>query len=98
MTNERSRSRRSKCQRWRPVVPSRDLPGKRPLKAPMLVAVISAAGRAPTEKPGRIFVPPAVRYLGAPALLYKGAGYARARSEEHTSELQSRRDIVCRLL
>src|SRR5690349_22804762 len=26
------------------------------------------------------------------------AGDARARSEEHTSELQSRRDLVCRLL
>src|SRR5690349_24199776 len=26
------------------------------------------------------------------------AGFARARSEEHTSELQSRRDLVCRLL
>src|SRR5690349_12512340 len=25
-------------------------------------------------------------------------GFARARSEEHTSELQSRRDLVCRLL
>src|SRR5204863_2499905 len=27
-----------------------------------------------------------------------GAGHIRARSEEHTSELQSRRDLVCRLL
>src|SRR5690349_23191264 len=27
-----------------------------------------------------------------------GAGGARGRSEEHTSELQSRRDLVCRLL
>src|SRR5438874_10748438 len=34
--------------------------------------------------------------------LFSGAGdccwSARARSEEHTSELQSRRDLVCRLL
>ena len=29
---------------------------------------------------------------------YDGATVAAARSEEHTSELQSRRDIVCRLL
>src|SRR5690349_21868752 len=28
----------------------------------------------------------------------RGAGRARQRSEEHTSELQSRRDLVCRLL
>src|SRR5690349_23353219 len=27
-----------------------------------------------------------------------GSGVANARSEEHTSELQSRRDLVCRLL
>src|SRR5690349_23025337 len=28
----------------------------------------------------------------------KGCGHDRRRSEEHTSELQSRRDLVCRLL
>src|SRR5690349_24299955 len=28
----------------------------------------------------------------------RGSRAARARSEEHTSELQSRRDLVCRLL
>src|SRR5690349_22462040 len=30
--------------------------------------------------------------------LMNGSFMARARSEEHTSELQSRRDLVCRLL
>src|SRR5690349_24226202 len=32
------------------------------------------------------------------ASLVKLQGYLIARSEEHTSELQSRRDLVCRLL
>src|SRR5690349_24017801 len=32
-----------------------------------------------------------------PFLLIHGAGASSARSEEHTSELQSRRDLVCRL-
>src|SRR5438874_8494361 len=41
---------------------------------------------------------------GAEALLWNTSGYENsasaplARSEEHTSELQSRRDLVCRLL
>src|SRR5690349_23992639 len=32
------------------------------------------------------------------AAVRRGHGRRRARSEEHTSELQSRRDLVCRLL
>src|SRR2546421_3639295 len=32
------------------------------------------------------------------AVVLGGTGYAQARSEEHTSELQSRSDLVCRLL
>src|SRR5204863_9006900 len=38
---------------------------------------------------------------GAPQILHGGLGrpgQLRYRSEEHTSELQSRRDLVCRLL
>src|SRR5690349_24449912 len=31
-------------------------------------------------------------------LAWKSAWFSAARSEEHTSELQSRRDLVCRLL
>src|SRR5437899_9582000 len=42
-------------------------------------------------RPGRWLPPP--RRAGAPA-----AGRARCRSEEHTSELQSLRHLVCRLL
>src|SRR3712207_8659026 len=38
------------------------------------------------------------RWLDALADLPRGQGTARARSEEHTSELQSRQYIVCRLL
>src|SRR5206468_11778378 len=33
-----------------------------------------------------------------PALVAGGLGLGRTRSEEHTSELQSRSDLVCRLL
>src|SRR5438874_7571380 len=40
-----------------------------------------------------------VRWDGDRALGYPGQSLRRARrSEEHTSELQSRRDLVCRLL
>src|SRR6266496_6739966 len=51
------------------------------------------AGEAPRGRPrGRRTEPPAPR-TPAPA-----HGLCRRRSEEHTSELQSRRDLVCRLL
>src|SRR5438874_12075776 len=42
----------------------------------------------PEQIPGAV-----VRLLSRP-----GAGSGQERSEEHTSELQSRRDLVCRLL
>src|SRR5690606_40452814 len=39
------------------------------------------------------------RALAAPATeAYTAASFANARSEEHTSELQSRENLVCRLL
>src|SRR5215469_8761208 len=38
------------------------------------------------------------RALVVPRRPETGAGRSRLRSEEHTSELQSRRDLVCRLL
>src|SRR5206468_5744780 len=40
------------------------------------------------------------RKLGEPRLIQtvRGIGYVLRRSEEHTSELQSRSDLVCRLL
>src|SRR5438874_9184380 len=47
-----------------------------------LDAILNIAGAFPQEFTGSIFV---VSHIGA-------------RSEEHTSELQSRRDLVCRLL
>src|SRR3712207_8029716 len=42
--------------------------------------------------------PHAVAPLPAPAGPHPGRGGARGRSEEHTSELQSRQYLVCRLL
>src|SRR2546430_4423167 len=44
-------------------------------------------------------VAPSARGRGvATALLNAGCQYLRARSEEHTSELQSQSNLVCRLL
>src|SRR6478672_13910519 len=37
-------------------------------------------------------------YLTQPCLVGDGVVHVRRRSEEHTSELQSRSDLVCRLL
>src|SRR5690349_23842975 len=39
-----------------------------------------------------------VTALPAPAFIYIDSAVSTTRSEEHTSELQSRRDLVCRLL
>src|SRR5690349_22169959 len=41
-----------------------------------------------------LFLPVAVAVISGDSI----AGEAQSRSEEHTSELQSRRDLVCRLL
>src|SRR5690625_7252553 len=38
------------------------------------------------------------RLQPCPGLVYLGQGWSRSRSEEHTSELQSRGHLVCRLL
>src|SRR5206468_10859829 len=46
--------------------------------------------------------PPPRRFLGDGIETHRGGGFKRSarsmRSEEHTSELQSRSDLVCRLL
>src|SRR5690349_23730524 len=48
---------------------------------------------------GQRFSPACPRALHAPAAARRALGSrALRRSEEHTSELQSRRDLVCRLL
>src|SRR6202022_4928007 len=45
-----------------------------------------------------LFRSPALTYLGAGAALLPEDSWERRRSEEHTSELQSHSDLVCRLL
>src|SRR5438874_7179733 len=45
--------------------------------------------------PPGVFMPPPIGGGGGPVTTPIGGG---CRSEEHTSELQSRRDLVCRLL
>src|SRR5438034_4852713 len=49
--------------------------------------------RTPSQCPGRGTLEPPSSHRGAQASLYSGS-----RSEEHTSELQSHSDLVCRLL
>src|SRR5690349_24192597 len=44
-----------------------------------------------------VVVPRRARILGRPCAIFGPWSYL-GRSEEHTSELQSRRDLVCRLL
>src|SRR5699024_12284339 len=62
------------------------------------------AGRSETSAVRMIMVAPAQRAGSGPAAVEGRSagptcvGRARSRSEEHTSELQSRFDLVCRLL
>src|SRR5438874_8902205 len=52
-------------------------------------------GKAPTTQFGRMCERLEIRIIAANSPQAKGSP---VRSEEHTSELQSRRDLVCRLL
>src|SRR5690606_40178566 len=67
-----------------------------------IVASVSGSGPAPTT--GRdatnagISVRPTVRTAGADRSYLNGSAAPSSRSEEHTSELQSRENLVCRLL
>src|SRR3712207_7498546 len=55
--------------------------------------------RRPVDLPGRRVVGSrAVVGQGGTSLLASGSGAPHSRSEEHTSELQSRQYLVCRLL
>src|SRR5438874_9526392 len=59
--------------------------------------------RARTRGRGKTFLSPEIMISQRPAEaadhdLGREEGLASPRSEEHTSELQSRRDLVCRLL
>src|SRR6266496_6010700 len=76
-----------KC-RWRPIVcshvPVQAAPRARP-----------AGGAAGALRPRQVRVEPRGRAARA---LASGQEELPCRSEEHTSELQSRRDLVCRLL
>src|SRR5438874_10403306 len=76
------------------------------LSAEHLRALMLAAGGEPARAAERraareVQLPPAARgFLSSPdeAALDADLAWLAARSEEHTSELQSRRDLVCRLL
>src|SRR5207249_9710174 len=56
----------------------------------------SARPSAMSRRSRRMIFP--LRVFGSSAEKITSSGRARARSEEHTSELQSRFDLVCRLL
>src|SRR2546422_5679456 len=55
-----------------------------------------ASSREIVVRAGRRFLPP--RLVGAPAADQPAPAVPHKRSEEHTSELQSRLHLVCRLL
>src|SRR5438874_9217217 len=63
---------------------------------PVTMVVPYGAG-GPSDTLGRIVAEGMRGALGQPVIVENAAG-ASGRSEEHTSELQSRRDLVCRLL
>src|SRR2546421_9639162 len=54
--------------------------------------------RSPTDKFDNKFRNVEVKVKRSGARVYAHRGYLARRSEEHTSELQSRSDLVCRLL
>src|SRR5438874_9552857 len=62
---------------------------------PVLRPVYPAKDLGPAEEHLRLFL---MQYWGGPRTYDELRGHPRLRSEEHTSELQSRRDLVCRLL
>src|SRR5690349_22219195 len=66
-----------------------------PLSLHDALPIFSAAGEALALKLAGLQTARIARII---AELGDDAGNARGRSEEHTSELQSRRDLVCRLL
>src|SRR5438034_8134485 len=78
---------------------------KRALKMPELSNVILSGGRVPkrelsvmfkTKKSRPVAFPSSERYTSSE--VSRISGVSLRRSEEHTSELQSHSDLVCRLL
>src|SRR3712207_7614726 len=65
---------------------------------PDLLVDPAAAGATGPDHGGDLLVPGPLERVHHPADLPELAGELRARSEEHTSELQSRQYLVCRLL
>src|SRR5207247_10309911 len=65
--------------------------GTKPLPAPGAAREYSAGTLAPTDRCEREVAP-------SPSVGPPWSGASHPRSEEHTSELQSRVDLVCRLL
>src|SRR5580700_12011719 len=86
---------------------NRGSPGRRPAEtvpphpndsestAVSAVDVPVVADVAAKMKSMRNATPRLLRFLTDTLLLFLAAGLLPARSEEHTSELQSRRDLVC---
>src|SRR5690606_40535162 len=77
----------------RPDVAARKFEEVRPVRARRVAALMHPEGDLAIEEAGLIPLhPPTAQSLLAEQLIN------RARSEEHTSELQSRENLVCRLL
>src|ERR1035438_1097227 len=75
-----------------PVTPVRLLPGAVPVWAGVRAPLARSTCKAyPAQESRRLCWP------NAPARRQREHGYPTSRSEEHTSELQSLRHLVCRL-
>src|SRR5690606_42010471 len=70
------------------------------VKIPNSRAISATTGAAPVPVPPPI--PAAINIISAPWIVFlmfsRSSSAERRRSEEHTSELQSRENLVCRLL
>src|SRR5947199_2513391 len=79
-----------------PVVSEARIPAKVPVPSIVIDLVIVTAPKPPGS---RASISPQSAVLEiAPAKVLQGADCGEIRSEEHTSELQSLRHLVCRLL
>src|SRR6266576_92188 len=81
------------------VVSTRDVPTvKGYIEVEFLEPIADFWGIHKPEGQSNVLAPPAVGVAPPPVVTHPQVGPGEPRSEEHTSELQSRRDLVCRLL
>src|SRR3712207_7393095 len=77
---------------------SRNVPARANVSAPAAKPRRVARGVDGSASPGLVMTGGPICREASPGTSGRTGGYAYARSEEHTSELQSRQYLVCRLL